>query len=199
MRIEPFDGYGPMQRREFWAKVASIVSASEKKAGRNVSVDERPGAGTVINVRRDAGSAELNCPTGDEVTVMFSGIVSCGCIDQGSQSTMGTDLGSLNNTYVLSRISSTEFALTMPALFNYKLWNNSDCSGDPDIDQNNDTIVYARCIEASGNWTVSIQDTVSFFFAFFASDPSTTLNNESSCDPFLFTDLFHNGTATVTF
>lgn len=171
----------------------------QKKDGRNVSVDERPGRGTVINVIRERGEAELNCPTGDEITVEFSGIVSCGCIDQSGQSTTGTDLGSLNNTYVLPRISSTEFALTLPALFNYKLWNNSTCSGPPDLDQNNDTIVYARCIEASGFWTVSIQDTVSFFFAFFGSEASTTLPNEASCAPFLFTDLFHNGTAIVTF
>lgn len=200
MKLEaiPKDGT-TLTRKAFWDKVTEVVNSSQKKEGKNVSVDVRDGYGTVINVSRERGEAALNCPTGDSVTVIFSGIESCGCIDQGSQSTLGTDLGSLNNTYVLPRISSTEFALTVPALFNYKLWNNNDCSGSPDIDQNNDTIVYARCIEASGMWTVSIQDTVSFFFAFFAHVASTTLSNESTCDPFLFTDLFHNGTATVSF
>ncbi len=197
MNLDKFTGPGSTpSRRRFWDQVAESVLASQKVEGKNVSVDERHG-GTVINVARNPGTA-ATCPTGDTVMVTFSGVVSCGCLTDGSQSYTGTDLGGINSAFTLTRFSPTEFSFT-DNLFNFKQWNNTDCSGSPSVDEDNDCIVYARCIEASGLWTVAIQDTVTFYFAFFASDASTTLTNESTCSPFLNTDLFHNGTATVTF
>ncbi len=198
MNLDKFTGSGSTpSRRRFWDQVVDSVLASQKVEGKNVSVDERQG-GTVINVARNAGTAST-CPTGDTVMVTFSGVESCGCLSGGGQSFLGTDLGGINSAFTLTRFSPTEFSFT-DNLFNFKEWESDEgCPGSPDIDENNDCIVYARCIEASGMWTVSIQDTVTFYFAFFASDAATTLTNESTCSPFLNTDLFHNGTATVTF
>lgn len=51
-----------ISRKKFWDKTREIVLSLQKKAGRNVSVDERKGLGTVINVVREiGGEAE---PTG---------------------------------------------------------------------------------------------------------------------------------------
>lgn len=203
MNLPPISKSGTtITRKSFWDKARLSVLSSQKIAGRFVTVDEHIGQGTVINVNdtsaRRSGGGTHHCTTGDTISVAFTGIVSCGCLTGSGLSFTGTDLGSLNSTYTLTRFSPTEFSFT-DTLFNYKKWSNTDCTGDPEIDEDNPIIVYARCIEASGIWTVSIQDTVSFFFAFFASDSSTTLMNESSCSPFLFTDLFHNGTAIVSF
>lgn len=204
MDLEKFTGGGSTpSRRRFWDQAAQSVMSLQKIGGRNVTVDEHPGKGSVINIadtsaRRAGPGPVLNCPTGDTITVTFSDIVSCGCLTDGTLSYMGTDLGGINAPFTLTRFSPTEFSVT-DNLFNYKRWSSTDCSGSPTIDENNDIIVYARCIEASGVWTVSIQDTTTFFFAFFASDAATTLTNETSCSPFTHTDLFHNGTAIVTF
>lgn len=43
-------------RKRFWDKARDTVVSLQKQAGRNVSVDERQGNGTVINVTRDRGS-----------------------------------------------------------------------------------------------------------------------------------------------
>ncbi len=199
MNLAKFTGPGSTpSRRLFWDKAQATVVSLQKRKGRNVSIDERKGSGTVISIAPDRGTGTANCPTGDTVTVTFSGVLSCGCLTGGGLSYLGTDLGGINAAFTLTRFSPTEFSFTA-SLFNFKRWSNVDCSGTPDVDQDNDCIVYARCIEASGLWTVSIQDTITFFFAFFASDITTTLTNESTCSPFLFTDLFHNGTAIVTF
>ncbi len=204
--LKPFKGPGSTpSRRRFWAQLADAVNASRKIAGRHVSVDVHPGKGTLVNVddtsaRRGGGSGPPTvCPSGDEIMVSFSGIVSCGCLTDGTLSYWGIDNGLVNSAFTLTRFSSTEFSFFPAGLTTYKRWSNTDCSGDPDINRNTDCIVYARCIEASGLWTVSIQDTVTFFFAFFGNQFSTTLTNETSCSPFLSTDLFHNGTATVSF
>ncbi len=51
MNLESFTGEGSTpSRRRFWDQVTDAVLASQKVAGRNVSVDEHPGKGTVINV-----------------------------------------------------------------------------------------------------------------------------------------------------
>lgn len=64
MKVDKFTGPGSTPaRRRFWDKVAQAVTASQKREGKNVSVDEREGFGTVINfpVRGPAGPAT---PTG---------------------------------------------------------------------------------------------------------------------------------------
>jgi hypothetical protein len=51
VNLKPFTGPGSTsKRRAFWDAARLAVLASQKKAGRNVTVDEHPGQGTVINV-----------------------------------------------------------------------------------------------------------------------------------------------------
>jgi len=51
MNLDPFTGSGSTpSRRRFWNQARNAVLASRKVAGRNVTVDEHPGKGTVINV-----------------------------------------------------------------------------------------------------------------------------------------------------
>ncbi len=91
MKLKPFTGPGSTpSRRRFWDNVTQAVIASEKLAGRFVTVDEHPGKGTVINVadsstRRGGGPPsttgaccddEGNCTitTEGECTGIFQGI-----------------------------------------------------------------------------------------------------------------------------
>ncbi len=54
MNLDSFTGPGSTpSRRRFWDKVTQAVIASQKIAGKNVTVDERQGMGTVINVPFD--------------------------------------------------------------------------------------------------------------------------------------------------
>lgn len=51
MNLKPFKGPGSTpSRRRFWDTVTQAVIASQKVAGQNVTVDEHPGMGSVINV-----------------------------------------------------------------------------------------------------------------------------------------------------
>ncbi len=71
MNLKPFTGPGSTpSRRRFWNKVTQAVIASQKIAGRHVTVDEHQGMGTVINV--DDTSARRKHP---------SGITGACCID----------------------------------------------------------------------------------------------------------------------
>lgn len=83
MQITPFNDKGSTAlRREFWRKVHEAVRTIQKSAGRNVSIDERRGFGTVINVdRKVRAPAPSDCPC---LKVVFSGVTfDCGCIDNG--------------------------------------------------------------------------------------------------------------------
>ncbi len=70
MNLKPFTGPGSTpSRRRFWDKVTQAVIASQKVAGRFVTVDEHPGKGTVINVadtssRRPTGGPGACCLDG---------------------------------------------------------------------------------------------------------------------------------------
>ncbi len=67
MNLKSFTGPGSTpSRRRFWDKAVSAVIASQKLAGRFVTIDEHPGKGTVINVadtsaRRGGGGTGACC------------------------------------------------------------------------------------------------------------------------------------------
>ncbi len=71
MNLKPFTGPGSTpSRRRFWDKVTQAVIASQKLAGRSVTIDEHQGKGTVINVadtsaRRGGGGTGACCKDGD--------------------------------------------------------------------------------------------------------------------------------------
>ncbi len=63
MNLDSFTGPGSTpSRRRFWDKVTQAVNASQKVAGRNVSVSEHQGMGTLINVIRGRGVTPPGCP-----------------------------------------------------------------------------------------------------------------------------------------
>ena len=86
MKLEaiPKDGT-TLTRKAFWDKVAEAVNASQKRPGKNISVDVHDGYGSVINVnpqRQGSGSPPPPsiCATNETLCVTFSGIqVDCGC------------------------------------------------------------------------------------------------------------------------
>ncbi len=56
MNLEPFTGPGSTpSRRRVWDKITQAVTSLQKLEGKNVSVDEHQGYGTVINVPRGRG------------------------------------------------------------------------------------------------------------------------------------------------
>lgn len=65
MNLKPFTGPGSTpSRRRFWDQVTNAVIASRKVAGRNVSVDEHPGKGSVINIADTSSSRHPIGPGG---------------------------------------------------------------------------------------------------------------------------------------
>ncbi len=64
MNLDKFTGSGSTpSRRAFWDKVAEALLASQKREGRNASVQEHQGQGTVINFPDQTPSAPVT-PTG---------------------------------------------------------------------------------------------------------------------------------------
>ncbi len=91
MNLDSFTGPGSTpSRRRFWDKVTQAVNASQKVAGRNVSIDEHQGMGTLINVTRERAAAGGCCDT-ETITITFSGITMCSFLS-----------GDLNGTFVLT-------------------------------------------------------------------------------------------------
>ncbi len=66
MNLDSFTGPGSTpSRRKFWDKVTQAVNASQKQEGRNISVNEYQGYGTLINaVSRRGGGAGVCCLDG---------------------------------------------------------------------------------------------------------------------------------------
>ncbi len=105
MNLDKFTGSGSTpSRRRFWDKVQKVVMASQKTQGRNASVDEQPGFGTVINFPDQTPSA-LSCPTVDSITVVIADVVidcSCEQLTCGIGVCFGDIMGDVNGTYTLS-------------------------------------------------------------------------------------------------
>ncbi len=207
MNLESFTGPGSTpSRRRFWDKVTQSVLASQKFEGKNVSVSEHQGMGTVVNVDRKSGSVTpppLTCidhPPMDQITVTFSGIVPCPCEGSGSESFLGTDLGGLNASFVLPRIGSFTYQLSTSALYRVTKWSpNTNCTGDIEFEHESDCLVFASCNSETNLWTVAIEDQVDFFFAFFGQGDANPIAAEGVCDFPSSPDLFHQGTATIVF
>lgn len=61
IELKPFTGPGSTpSRRRFWDRVQAAVMASQKVAGRHVTVAEHPGKGTVINVDDSRGRVPIS-------------------------------------------------------------------------------------------------------------------------------------------
>lgn len=204
MQLEKFIGPGSLpSRRKVWDSVVDVVLASQKRQGKNITVDEREGYGSVINANREVGTpAPTGCPGEDvdEITVAFTGIVPCSCLGSGSESFLGTDLGGLNGSFVLPRISSTAFQLARGPLYRVTKWSPAtDCTGDIEFEHESDVLVFASCNPDTEVWTVAIQDQGDFFFAFFGQSAANPVPAEGVCNFPTSPDLFINGNATISF
>ncbi len=88
MNLDSFTGPGSTpSRRRFWDKVTAYVIASQKVAGKNVSVSEHEGKGTLINVTRGRAAAGNPCDNLEAASINLhvEGVTSCpglfDCID----------------------------------------------------------------------------------------------------------------------
>ncbi len=92
MNLDSFTGAGSTpSRRRFWDKVTLAINASQKTAGKNVSVAEHQGMGTLINVNRERGTTPPDCtncndlpptnPSGPPVHINITFALSGSCND----------------------------------------------------------------------------------------------------------------------
>jgi hypothetical protein len=141
------------------------------------------------------------CPDSSktQITVAFSGIVSCGCLGSGITSVKGTDLGGVNGTYVLPRISSSEFELTgVSPAFKEEVWFSSNtCSGSPDASGSENDVIYAQC--SGGGWLVLFRNTLDYIVFHVDAPTISPVSNGIICGGFVGGALFHNGIATISF
>ncbi len=155
--------------------------ASQKTAGRNASVDERPGEGTVINFPDQTPSALPGCCPGN-IMVEISGVLfDCGCIDTTS---LGTSIhsvtvtGSIDGTYTMT-LSGGIWSATGTVPLHYQGWSDVGCTGDPVEDETDITFaIYATC--DSGDWNLFMISSVgagNLVHFWGISSPSPVSNN----------------------
>ncbi len=197
MNLAPFTGPGSTpSRRRFWDQVTQAVIASQKVAGRHVSVDEHLGKGTVINVADNRRSAQpAGCPPeGAEITVTLSDVViDCGCITAFATSFQIIS-AVVNGTYVLTG-GPSEWSGAGGAI-HFKNWaGNEDCSGDPTSEGTTDATVLLVCNSETGILRFIYATGAAGFF--YSVDLATVLsrsNEFTSCGQAIVTDGIYGGT-----
>jgi len=222
VNLKPFTGPGSTaSRRSFWDKVTAAVNASQKVPGSNVSVDEHPGMGTVINVDRVRHTISGSCSDAITIDVSFSGITLCeGCLDAtpfgfGYSINNLTATGIINDTFTLTSFGSPLcdgsigwFYITDNRI-NYDIYFTDSCAGDP-TNQDDGFIVYAKCLDGIIElWLLGTSNSTVLFYATGITDltdvPNTTVCASIVPDPndacFPDTNDFviaSGGTATIT-
>ncbi len=190
VNLDSFTGEGSTpSRRRFWDKVTAAVIASQKVEGKNVSVSEHQGMGTLINVTRGR-SGFVGCPN----TVTFSGLEFC-CIANNCEfppagSTKYFEPPTINGvTIPLSDISfppdcpifCQADAPDSPAL-GITTYSDQDCSAGA----SDDTIPFltASVLKKDGVWHIALTDGGfgTFFFYATTTDISGPVANILSCD-----------------
>ncbi len=80
MNLDKFTGPGStLSRRKFWDKARDTVLSLQKQAGRNVSVSEHKGMGTLINVTRERGPTCCNREVTEISTMTLHGTFTMDC------------------------------------------------------------------------------------------------------------------------
>ncbi len=220
MNLESFTGEGSTpSRRRFWDKVTAAVIASQKVAGKNVSVSEHHAMGTLVNV---AHGQPTGCPT----SITFNGVeFCCACVDDtGSRVEFfeDPDLGVINdvpfspftqNNVCDPFICINNSSLSLP--FRLSLVDFICPTGieDPGVLP---FTISARLV--SGIWHVGVGITDSsglVVFYGFGSNPSSITNSLTDCtltqstfdnaltqcfgEPIVACSVGKNGTASLTF
>ncbi len=230
MNLESFTGPGSTpSRRRFWDQVTDAVVSSQKVAGRNVSVDEHSGKGTVINVpdrQRASRASSFDC--GTVLSITFSGVVlDCGCvlIDHVDHSAIITDGGAFNDvtqsTVPLPDECSPncvwEANFDEESIFvHVKRWlASTTCEFDPDQEFDGEIGNLFILRESDGTWNVWVEIYDVLLFYGFGPDPSL-IANTLECNseftffdnvvtdciydgPLDFTQGSHGGTVSITF
>ncbi len=208
MNLDKFTGSGSTpSRRRFWDKVQQAVMASRKTQGRNASVDEQEGQGTVISFP-DQKTTAITCPS--SITLVVSGVLlDCGCLATGSSSSSEvTDNGSVNGTIIIPLFSDLGFACeytsVIPGSIHIKdFFTVNDCSGSPNFENDYDVQVTIFLNKSSGVWSLEMQSSgtlVGFdLFLGDSTDPSSIANTVICQCSFLPCGFAHDGTAVITF
>ncbi len=202
MNLESFTGSGSTpSRRRFWDKVTAYVIASQKVAGKNVSVSEHQGAGTLINVTRGRSAVCPDCPSEESVFVALEGVNFCeGCIQVDDSSSVIIGGGQdINGTYEVPFFSSGGsppyccYELDTGILIDFDYYTGSACDvlfgpfqgsfqiwvarwGSPDVNGSCQWVIYAY-----------LQSLVPDQMRVFQGNPqvsfSTPFSNASICGP----------------
>jgi hypothetical protein len=143
MNLPKFTGPGSTPiRRRFWDQIAQTVIASRKVQGRNVTVSEHPGKGTVINVARGIPAFDCSNLTRESITVVIEGITLCGLYS-----------GSLDGTFTLANFGSGVWAAFIGEI--------SYDGGDPDPH----TEIDVFCVDGEVSITINNSTIGGAFFA----------------------------------
>jgi len=225
MNLHPFTGPGSTPaRRKFWNDAAAAVKSAQKLAGRNASVIEQPGKGTIIDFNRPPSTAGFPCFTADNVQVTFSGIVmDCACLAGPGTGSFSVDTNNLNAVFTLPRVSSgtgwSSYALNVDdsdaVLSVTEYGDSNDCSTSPDTNDRG-ALIIVYCTDGTNGDPPGTYMTVNpniatappdYFGAFYAHDPATgitSFTNEFECgveisDAVGFDSfgMAHGGTATI--
>lgn len=139
-------------------------------------------------------------PGTSEISVTFSGIVSCGCQEDLAFPWLSSDVidFGVNGTFTLSDIGGGTFLYTVPSpgLFQVDGWESHGCTGGgphPFIDG---TDVLAVC--SGGLWQVSITNTI---YAAFGGGHINPVPNSIVCGPdgsSGMLNVFHGGSAIIS-
>ncbi len=173
--LDSFTGPGSTpSRRRFWDKITQSVIASQKVAGKNVSVSEHQGMGTLINATRGRPPSGVCCDT-ETMTIVFTGIVDC----------LGVT-GDLNGSFVLTE--------TFPGS---GVWSGAGAVYNVGFDV--PTVITVQC--GGTNFSIDYRDDLGGTQPIFVTGtipipPSFTdiPNNITDCD----LSVAKNGTATIT-
>lgn len=142
MNLAPFRGLGSTpSRRRFWDEARDAVMSAQKVAGRNVTVDEHPGKGSVINVaesstRRGGGGGGATgacCKDGDCTITTAAGCASIDGTYQGDGTICeSVDCGeATSGACCVGSICSIRTPSECAGLGGTYLGDNTTCDDDP--------------------------------------------------------------------
>ncbi len=192
MNLDSFTGPGSTpSRRKFWDKITQAVNASQKVAGRNVSVSEHQGKGTLINVTRERPVTPP--PTGCPATITFSGVEFCCACDPSAgrvqffEEDLGGGLGLMNGIdFPISEttcIDESQLCFNDSNLLLQDHIRGDEVCPDEGSDLNSENFsIFVKIV--SGIWHVAVWESFGNRFILFygtGSDPSSISNTITDC------------------
>ncbi len=215
MNLETFTGPGSTpSRRRFWDKVTQAVIASQKIAGRFVTVDEHLGKGTVINVadtsaRRRPPSGGCPDPMCPRTVAVDSIVMDCGCIDLSLIGSSGSvEFSAFSNAGSPYTTGGSEPCIANPSVScHVKVWSSSDCSGSP-AESDSTQVLIVSCFNDKIEVMILGSDITTELLVSFYNDNVTlgvAASNLATCGSVItgtslgnVLGVAHGGTVTVT-